>query len=223
MDAKDIRAKFFEFAGNEKFDKFMTALNTTCQDKGRLLYWQEQLWEEFLKANDLKLDTSFVYIENLFNTEAQQLPDGGENIDQWKKEHQVWVCRECDKTFREKFDVCPKCSTKKSPVLGYRRLFIERVTFIPILMVIIFFLSFLSSAPDARMLPIIVPAFYILAHQFMGIKFIEIFPAGTVPSYAKLIFSWKLFLKEGLVFAGIIVAFGIAFAVVELWRWSRAT
>lgn len=236
MDAAIIRLKFQSFVGDEKYQKFIEKLNTTCCEKGELLYWQEKLWQDFLIANDLSLETSLAYIAKVFNVDVPEPPlstekntDSQKTLDisegekeKWKSAHKVWVCKECNKVSMEKFEACPKCSSKNAPIVRYRRLFIERIIFIPILMIIVFCLSFLFSDPFAQLLPLIVPCFYVLANEFLGIKFFELFYSGIVPSYAYKSFSWRRFFKEWVVFAGVLVVFAIAFAFVELRSWSNA-
>lgn len=45
MDTIAVREAFRSFVGDEKFRKFVRAVNTSRRD--RLLYWQEQLWQQF--------------------------------------------------------------------------------------------------------------------------------------------------------------------------------
>lgn len=47
MDTADFRASFRRFAGHDRYSKFVRAINRACRSKGRLFFWQEQLWDEF--------------------------------------------------------------------------------------------------------------------------------------------------------------------------------
>ena len=47
MNTGELRASFRRFAGHERYTKFVRAVNRACRSKGRLFFWQEQLWEEF--------------------------------------------------------------------------------------------------------------------------------------------------------------------------------
>lgn len=47
MGTAEIRAEFKRFVGAERFRKFVRFVGHQCRRKGRLLFWQEQLWDEF--------------------------------------------------------------------------------------------------------------------------------------------------------------------------------
>src|SRR5262245_29494007 len=47
MDIAEIRTEFKQFAGPERFRKFVRFVGNECRSKGRLFFWQEQLWNEF--------------------------------------------------------------------------------------------------------------------------------------------------------------------------------
>ncbi len=47
MDTRELQASFRRFAGHERYRKFVRAINRACRSKGRLFFWQEQLWDEF--------------------------------------------------------------------------------------------------------------------------------------------------------------------------------
>lgn len=51
MDTRELRALFRRFAGPDRYSKFVRAVNRSCRRKGRLLFWQEQLWKEFAATN----------------------------------------------------------------------------------------------------------------------------------------------------------------------------
>jgi hypothetical protein len=48
MDARELRLKFRDFAGPDRYRKFVRSINRACRCKRRLLFWQERLWDEFL-------------------------------------------------------------------------------------------------------------------------------------------------------------------------------
>ncbi|MFO0965896.1 MAG: hypothetical protein U0793_09980 [Gemmataceae bacterium] len=47
METHELRALFRVFAGADRYRKFVRAVSHTCRDKNRLLFWQEQLWNDF--------------------------------------------------------------------------------------------------------------------------------------------------------------------------------
>jgi hypothetical protein len=49
-DVPDLRKAFRKFAGEARFSKFVRAISQTCPRKERLLFWQEQLWREFVET-----------------------------------------------------------------------------------------------------------------------------------------------------------------------------
>ena len=48
MDAATLRISFRDFAGQDRYRKFVRTINRQCRTNGRLFFWQEQLWREFL-------------------------------------------------------------------------------------------------------------------------------------------------------------------------------
>jgi hypothetical protein len=52
MNVADIRKSFRCFAGQDRYCKFVRTINQECQRKGRLFFWQEQLWREFVSKTD---------------------------------------------------------------------------------------------------------------------------------------------------------------------------
>src|SRR5215475_3770994 len=50
MDAHDVKTAFRKFAGEERFRKFVRAVSQRCPGKGRLFFWHEQLWREFVAS-----------------------------------------------------------------------------------------------------------------------------------------------------------------------------
>ncbi len=136
----------------------------------------------------------------------------------WLAEHDGTKCDKCDTVFFSMMERCTECQGEVEPAIWYTRTCFERWAFIPILMGILYLLSFLSDTTGARVLPIMVPAFYIIGNQFMGIKFSEAFAQGQVPPYAYRAFSFMRLFREGLVFVFIFLGFGIASAAVVLWH-----
>jgi len=47
MDSRELRVSFRRFAGHARYRKFVRAINRACRRKGRLLFWQERLWQDF--------------------------------------------------------------------------------------------------------------------------------------------------------------------------------
>lgn len=50
MDSAALRALFRRYAGPERYRRFMRAINGACRGKGRLFFWQEQLWRAFAET-----------------------------------------------------------------------------------------------------------------------------------------------------------------------------
>ena len=48
MDTRELRASFRRFAGQDRYSRFVRAINRACRSKGRLFFWQEQLWKDFV-------------------------------------------------------------------------------------------------------------------------------------------------------------------------------
>ena len=48
MHAGELRATFRDFAGQDGYRRFLRTLNRDSRRKGRLFFWQEQLWSEFV-------------------------------------------------------------------------------------------------------------------------------------------------------------------------------
>lgn len=63
MNALEMRSEFRRFAGEERYRKFVRAINRASRSKGRLLYWQEDLWAEFLSSCSLNPLSSAEIIE----------------------------------------------------------------------------------------------------------------------------------------------------------------
>jgi hypothetical protein len=47
VERQVLASQFLAFCGPERFRKFVLQLHRECRSKGRLLFWQEQLWAEF--------------------------------------------------------------------------------------------------------------------------------------------------------------------------------
>jgi hypothetical protein len=50
MDIGEIRTAFRKFVGEERFRKFVRAVSQRYPEKGRLFFWQEQLWDKFVST-----------------------------------------------------------------------------------------------------------------------------------------------------------------------------
>jgi hypothetical protein len=48
MDTADLRTSFRAFAGQDRYRKFVRTLNRQSRNRRRLLFWQEDLWDEFV-------------------------------------------------------------------------------------------------------------------------------------------------------------------------------
>lgn len=68
-----LRDKFFEFVGKEQFEKFVKALATTCQEKHRLMFWQENMWNQFLRENGLTVPIGIEDILEVFSSDIAQM------------------------------------------------------------------------------------------------------------------------------------------------------
>jgi hypothetical protein len=92
----------------------------------------------------------------------------------WLKEYRGSECKSCEKFYSiGGMRKCPDCGKPMELKKWYTRLCIERITFIPTLMIVIFALSFLSNDPEAHALPLVVPAVYVLANVLLGVRFKE--------------------------------------------------
>ena len=68
-----LRDKFFEFVGEEQFEKFVKALTAACQEKHRLMFWQEEVWNQFLRENSLTVPIGIEYILEVFSPDIAQM------------------------------------------------------------------------------------------------------------------------------------------------------
>ena len=50
MDTGDLKSQFLRFAGADRYRKFVRTINRGCGSKGRLLFWQQDLWDTFVSA-----------------------------------------------------------------------------------------------------------------------------------------------------------------------------
>ena len=174
----------------------------------------------------MSLWQTFFTVESFETPRSESRPQGEvqtmeQHSAEWLRNHQVLACPICEKISTETFVKCPKCFNSVKPITAYQRLFVERLAFIATLMLIIFGFSFLSSAPDAMALPLSVPALYVLANQFAGVRFLEVFRENEVPEQAFHAFSWRRFVQEGAVLGTITIAIAVGFAIAALlgvWR-----
>jgi hypothetical protein len=51
MDTVALRQAFMSFAGEERYRQFIRQLNMTCNSLGRIRYWQEELWGNFVRLH----------------------------------------------------------------------------------------------------------------------------------------------------------------------------
>jgi hypothetical protein len=64
LDNAEIASHFRAFCGEEHFQKFLDKLQTTCREKGRLLFWQQDLWDAFVLHHKDYADLTFNYLAN---------------------------------------------------------------------------------------------------------------------------------------------------------------
>jgi hypothetical protein len=57
-----LRVELESFLGEEQYRKFVRIMNTVCKNRGRLLFWQEVAWKEFVVAHP-RCDMSFKEIQ----------------------------------------------------------------------------------------------------------------------------------------------------------------
>ena len=62
MDNGELSSRFLAFCGRERFRKFVIQLNRECRGKGRLLFWQEELWAAFAETHQGEAPCSFVAV-----------------------------------------------------------------------------------------------------------------------------------------------------------------
>jgi len=64
---EELRKLFREFVNDEsKFRKFIETCNVTARQRGRLTYWQQQLWESFSKTHADVASLEFTSIVDAF-------------------------------------------------------------------------------------------------------------------------------------------------------------
>src|SRR5215218_4888141 len=51
VDVNEVRSSFRKFSGEARFRQFVRAVSQSCPKKGRIFYWQEKLWDEFISTN----------------------------------------------------------------------------------------------------------------------------------------------------------------------------
>jgi hypothetical protein len=79
METAEIRTEFKRFAGAERFRKFVRFIGNECRGKGRLFFWQEQLWDEFTsKFADARLSPAQILrvfcVCDVHGCELEELP-----------------------------------------------------------------------------------------------------------------------------------------------------
>lgn len=115
MNALEIRSEFRRFAGEERYRKFVRAINRASRGKGRLLYWQEDLWAEFLSSCGMNRLSSAEIIEFFSVCDIHdcqiQMADGNEAIPKVRHTPEV------DEAFEKLFPfanngrlICPECN-----------------------------------------------------------------------------------------------------------------
>src|SRR5262245_30366066 len=67
MNTAALRASFRDFAGSDRYQRFVRTLNRECRRKGHLFFWQEDLWNEFV-ATTPEAPTSEETIMEVFRT-----------------------------------------------------------------------------------------------------------------------------------------------------------
>ena len=65
-----ILEQFKDFCGTEKYNKFVSALGVTCTHRGHMMYWQEQLWNQFASRTTTQLPTDLDGIRALVKRET---------------------------------------------------------------------------------------------------------------------------------------------------------
>ena len=51
MDTGDLKSRFLRFAGADRYRNFVRTINRNCRSKGRLLYWQQDLFYKIKKRS----------------------------------------------------------------------------------------------------------------------------------------------------------------------------
>jgi hypothetical protein len=65
MRSSEIASKFAEYIGEERWSKFHRLLYTACPKAGRLMRWQQALWEEFARIHALDAELPYTEIRAL--------------------------------------------------------------------------------------------------------------------------------------------------------------
>jgi RNA polymerase subunit RPABC4/transcription elongation factor Spt4 len=135
-------------------------------------------------------------------------------------EHEGSKCVKCGTLFFSKVERCSRCQSDVQPANWYSRICIERIAFILVGTVAFSILGSFSTNGDTKLAAVgFVPALYVLAYQFMGVRFTESF--ATVPPNASQAFSWARFLKEGVVLGTIFLVVAAAIALRAFLRWNH--
>lgn len=62
LENEEVAAQFKIFCGEERYQKFLGKLTTTCKEKGRLLFWQQDLWDAFIREHIAYAHLTFAYL-----------------------------------------------------------------------------------------------------------------------------------------------------------------
>lgn len=66
-DSEEMRSRFRAFVNNDsRFSKFIECCNDTARQRGRLTFWQQDLWNSFVKVNTEFANLEFPAIVNAF-------------------------------------------------------------------------------------------------------------------------------------------------------------
>ena len=67
MDRQEIRSAFEEMCGPQVYERFLQVFQATSRWKGRLLFWQEELWEQFCASRPQAPPAGFDALLELFD------------------------------------------------------------------------------------------------------------------------------------------------------------
>ena len=68
-----FRHAFLDFAGKDKFEKFVRALKDSAAPKGRLMYWQEELLSRFGRERGISSPVSLSQITKVFEADINEM------------------------------------------------------------------------------------------------------------------------------------------------------
>jgi len=131
-------------------------------------------------------------------------------------------CTKCGVVYYDKrVNKCNQCHNPTEPAKYYSRTCVERVAFIATLALIVAIATiFISDNFGACVLALfMVPAMYFTANYFFGIGGLtEVFSEDSIPSYAKLNFSWPKYFSEAFSAIKIAIALLLLGLVIRLLR-----